>query len=596
MVSGIRRRVILYYLAIIAVVVLFMGAFFVWFLNYFYMQTLRDNLFIQARLTASLVEEMLIRDAGPQEIDALSKSLGNELGIRLTLIDIDGTVLADSSENPALMDNHRYRPEVEEALQQGRGAAARYSVTLDEEMYYMAVPLHGSANNSEESGQVAVVRLALPLAGINRAVFNLILFIAGALFAAALVALAAAMILARRITDPIDKISSASLVIAQGNYLPVLEVSGNDELSALALNIKEMGLSLKKKIEQVTWEKSKLETVVSSMSSGIILANCDLSIELINPAAEKLFEISSEAATGKPVQLAVRYYTLIENLKAVYADGQARSLEMNLYYPRSTILETDILPIEDAGKKVIGMLLIFHELTQLRSIEKMRSDFVANASHELRTPLTAVRGYTETILHEELTREQLVVFLEVIDRETRRLSNLLDDLMDLAQIENEKGLVKKEVLDLSLLIHDAVQRIEEQSRHRSVKIALAFHEAAVLVTGNPEWLRQALVNILENSIRHGKEKGEVAIRLFVEGQEAVVEVEDNGPGIPNGDLPYIFERFYRADKARSRKSGGTGLGLSIVKHIMEAHGANYSLKSNEGEGTIFRFALPLLRQ
>lgn len=596
MVSGIRRRVILYYLVIIAVVVLFMGAFFVWFLNYFYMQTLRDNLFIQARLTASLVEEMLIRDAGPEEIDALGKSLGSELGIRFTLIASDGTVLADSSENPALMDNHRYRPEVEEALQQGRGAATRYSVTLDEEMYYMAVTLHGSANNREGPDPVAVVRLALPLAGINRAVFNLKLFITGALFAAALVALAAAMILARRITDPIDKISSASLVIAQGNYLPMLDVSGNDELSALALNIKEMGLSLKKKIEQVTWEKSKLETVVSSMSSGIILANCDLNIELINPAAEKLFEISADAATGKPVQLAVRYYTLIENLKAVCADGQSRTVEMNLYYPRSTILETDIIPIEDAGQKVIGMLLIFHELTQLRSIEKMRSDFVANASHELRTPLTAVRGYTETILHEELTREQLVVFLGVIDRETRRLSNLLDDLMDLAQIENEKGLVKKEVLDLTLLIHDALQRIEEQSRQRSVKIVIAFHETAVLVTGNPEWLRQALVNILENSIRHGKEQGEVAIRLFIEGQEAVVEVEDNGPGIPNGDLPYIFERFYRADKARSRKSGGTGLGLSIVKHIMEAHGANYSLKSNEGEGTIFRFALPLLKQ
>jgi two-component system, OmpR family, phosphate regulon sensor histidine kinase PhoR len=402
------------------------------------------------------------------------------------------------------------------------------------------------------------VRLALPLAGINRAIFNLKLFITGALLTAALVALVAAMILARRITDPIDKISSASRVIGQGNYLPALEVSGNDELSALALNIKEMGLSLKKKIEQVTWEKSKLETVVSSMSSGIILANCDLSIELINPAAEKLFEISADAATGKPVQLAVRYYTLIENLKAVCADGQARQIEMNLYYPRSAILETDILPVKDADQKVIGVLLLFHELTLLRSIEKMRSDFVANVSHELRTPLTAVRGYTETILHEDLTREQLADFLEVIDRETKRLSNLVDDLLDLAQIENEKGFVKKEPVDLARLMKDALERVEELRRQKNVDIVLTLPEEPVLTVGNPEWLRQALVNILENSIRHGRELGAVTVMLLTEGQEAVVEVKDNGPGIPDDDLPYIFERFYRVDKARSRKAAEPG--------------------------------------
>lgn len=594
MFSGIRRRLITYYLVVIAVIVLLMGAFFIWFLNNYYMETLRENLYNQARLSAALVEEMLARDASSAEMDQLSKNLGDELDLRLTLVASDGTVLADSAEDPALMENHGSRPEIIEAMEMRKGVATRYSVTLDEEMFYLAVPLNSSPDVNQENESTAVMRLALPLAGIKQARSNLILFTIGALLVSSLAAMAAAIFLSQRITGPIEKISSAARAIAGGNFIPEIKVKGQDELAQLAVNIREMGSSLSGKMNQVVWEKNKLETVVSSMSSGIILTDKNQYIELINPAAEKLFDLESGKVVGSSFQNAIRYYTLNENLKAVCREGEEKAFEINLYYPRAAVLDVYILPVFGAEGLIIGALLIFHETTELRSLEKMRSDFVANVSHELRTPLTTVRGYTETILHEHLTREELTDFLQIIDRETGRLSTLLDDLLDLAQIENEKGFVKKEPVNLKATIDEAVQRVDDLRVQQEVAITTNLSAEEITVAGNPEWLRQALINVLENSIRHGRKGGKVEVGLAEKSGIAEVTVEDDGPGIPDADLPFVFERFYRVDKSRSRKSGSTGLGLSIVKHIMEAHGADYSLQSIEDKGTTFTFTLPLI--
>ncbi len=594
MFTGIRRRLIAYYLVVIAVIVLLMGAFFAWFLNSYYMQTLRDSLYNQARLSTVLVEEMMARDADPAELDQLIKNLGDELGVRLTLVVPDGTVLADSAEDPALMEDHDSRPEIVEAMDAKKGIATRYSVTLDEEMYYLAVSLSSGPGPNRESKPTAVMRLALPLAGIKQAQSNLVLFTLGALIVSSLVAMTAAIFLAQRITGPLEKIGIAARAIADGNYNPEIKVKGRDELAQLAANIREMGSTLSKKMDQVVWEKNKLETVVSSMSSGIILTDKDLNIELINPAAEKLFDLESETAIGSSFQNAIRYYTLNETLKVACCDGEAKTVEINLYYPRAAVLDVYILPVFGSEGLIIGALLIFHETTELRSLEKMRSDFVANISHELRTPLTTVRGYTETILHENLNREELTEFLQVIDRETSRLSALLDDLIDLAQIENEKGLVKKEPVDLKAVIDEALLRVDDLKIQQEVTISNNFPVEGIKVVGNPEWLRQAIINVLENSIRHGRKGGKVQVSLAKKNGTAEVKVADDGPGIPDADLPYVFERFYRVDKARSRKSGGTGLGLSIVKHIMEAHRATYSLQSRQDEGTIFTFTLPLI--
>ncbi len=595
MLKGIRGRLILYYLIVIAVVVVSMGAFFIWFLNYVYLQTLQENLYTQARLASALIGEMGERGAQQVEIDALAKDLGQELGLRLTLIDYSGRVIADSAEDPLVMENHLSRPEVLDAINLGRGLSSRYSITVSEEMYYLAVPLRdGQVEADLNTIPNAIIRLALPLASINQALSNLKLFIIGILGLSSLLAFVAALILAQRITGPIHQIKSATQAIAAGDFAPVIKVNSRDELNDLANMISKMGNNLKEKMDQVVREKNKLEIVISSMSSGVILADRDLMIELINPAAEKLFDVKRDEAVGFPLQKIIRNYTLYENLKAVKDENRAKVIEIYAYYPRSAVLETYLLPVTGSGEDLIGILLLFHEVTHVRSLEKMRSDFVANVSHELRTPLTAIRGYTETILHEELQAEQLKSFLQIIDRETLRLSDLLNDLLDLAQIENEKGFVKKETVDLKKMINEAVVRVELLREQHQVQIECLLAAENLAVSGNYEWLCQALINILENSIRHGKSGGTIKISLSKNQASAVLEVCDDGPGIPEADLPYIFERFYRVDKARSRKSGGTGLGLSIVKHILEAHDAQYQIKSREGEGIVFSFTLPLI--
>lgn len=595
MLKGIRGRLILYYLIVIAVVVVSMGVFFIWFLNYVYMQTLQENLYTQARLASALIYEMDARGAQQAEIDDLAKELGEELGLRLTLIDYSGNVIADSAEDPLVMENHLSRPEVLDAINLGRGLSSRYSTTVSEEMYYLAVPLKDRQVEADHSPiPNAIIRLALPLASINKALSNLKLFIIGVLCLSSLLAFVAALLLAQRITGPIHQIKSATQAIAAGNYTPVIKVNSSDELNDLANMISEMGINLKEKMDQVLGEKNKLEIVISSMSSGVILADRDLMIELINPAAEKLFDVKRDEAVGFPLQKIIRNYTLYENLKAVKDENRAKVIEINAYYPRSAVLETYLLPVTGSGEDLIGILLLFHEITHVRSLEKMRSDFVANVSHELRTPLTAIRGYTETILHEELQDEQLKSFLKIIDRETLRLSDLLNDLLDLAQIENEKGFVKKETVNLKKMINEAIVRVDLLREQYQVQIECLLASEDLAVSGNYEWLCQALINILENSIRHGKDGGTIKISLEKNLDNAILEVCDDGPGIPEADLPYIFERFYRVDKARSRKSGGTGLGLSIVKHILEAHDAQYQIKSREGEGIIFSFTLPLI--
>jgi len=595
MLKGIRGRLILYYLIVIAVVVVSMGAFFTWFLNYIYMQTLQENLYTQARLASVLIGEMEERGAQHSEIDNLAKELGEELGLRLTLIDYSGRVIADSAEDPLVMENHLSRPEVLDAINLGRGLSSRYSTTVSEEMYYLAVPLKDRQVETDLNPiPNAIIRLALPLASINQALSNLKLFIIGVLCLSSLLAFVAALLLAQRITGPIQQIKSATQAIAAGNYTPVIKINSSDELNDLAGMISNMGINLKEKMDQVLGEKNKLEIVISSMSSGVILADRDLKIELINPAAEKLFDVKRDEAVEFPLQKIIRNYTLYENLKAVKDENRAKVIEIYAYYPRSAVLETYLLPVTGYDEELIGILLLFHEITHVRSLEKMRSDFVANVSHELRTPLTAIRGYTETILHEKLQEEQLKSFLRIIDRETLRLSDLLNDLLDLAQIENEKGFVKKETVDLKEMINEAVGRVDLLREQHQVQIECLLAAENFAVSGNYEWLCQALINILENSIRHGKSGGTIKISLSRNQAGAELKVCDDGPGIPEADLPYIFERFYRVDKARTRKSGGTGLGLSIVKHILEAHDAQYKIDSKEGEGIVFSFTLPLI--
>lgn len=593
MVSGIRWRLISYYLAVIFLALLLTGISFISFLNHFYRSNLEDELVKQALLAAALVEESSTHGFNAEELDLLCKYLEDKVGVRLTIVNKEGTVIGDSAENPALMDNHRYRPEIDESFKYGQGSSTRYSETLEQDMLYVAVPVR---LGSSEPGSEGAVRLSMSLKEVDMALLRLRLFILGALIIATLAALLLGMKLSSKIINPLKKISSAAGSIAEGNFEPPLNVTGRDELADLSLIVKEMGRSLKSKVEQVTLEKNKLNAVISSINSGIVLVDRSLRIEMINPAAEEIFDVTRQEAVGLPVQVALRYYALLDNIKEVYREGNSRDFEIYLYHPRAMTLQTFLIPVSRDRKSedTVGVLAVFHDITSLRSVEKMRSEFVANVSHELRTPLTKIKGYAETILSREITPDQLADFLQIIDVEAGRLSILIDSLLDLSRIEGQKEIIKKEKINLNALIDETVNELVEMSRPNNAVLNTDFPHSPVWVKANPDWLKQALFNIIENSIKYGHSGVRVVIAVESCSKYAVVSIADNGPGIPAADLPHIYERFYRVDKARSRKQKGTGLGLSIVKHILEAHSASYKMESTEERGTVFRFSLPLL--
>lgn len=594
MFKGIRWRLFSYHLSVIAVVVMGMGAFFTWFIDYFYMGNLRSQLFSQLHLASALVQEAEKKNASQEDLDAICKKLSHEIELRLTMIAPDGTVLGDSMDTPERMENHLDRPEIQEALRDNLGTSTRHSVTTGKDMFYAAME-QPAAEGTESPAAVRVgfIRLAMPLSAIHVALRQLRLFILIALAVSSLGALAVGMALSLRITKPLRKISEAARAIAGGNFKPPLEVKGGDEIAGLARTVKEMGEDLSKKMNQVLLEKSKLDTVIMSMNIGIILVDQNQRIELINPAAENIFGISRQEAAGATVMTVLRNYPIHENLLEVYAEGKPRSFELTLYYPRTVTLHTSMAPVIDSSGIVMGVLGLFHDITSLRTLEKMRSEFAANVSHELRTPLTAMKGYAETILDQDLEEEQLREFLQIIERKAGELARLVDSILELSRIEGEKDVIEKERLDLRLPAGEALNSLDDLRQQKEISLYTDFSVEPVWVTGNADWLRQAVINIAGNSIKYVHRGGKLSVKIKVDLDQAIMELSDDGPGIPAADLPHIFERFYRVDKARSRRSGGSGLGLAIVKHILEAHGAFYRIESEEGQGTVFHFSLPL---
>lgn len=596
MFTGIRWRLISCYTAVISVAVLTAGLSFIYFLNNFYRESTQKHLFTQARLISRLLSEVYAREESYASLDQLCKDLGRQLGLNITLVAPDGTVLGDSKEYPALMKNQLSLPEIQEALRAGKGAVTRKNDDLNEDMFYAAVLIGDDRSaGGIQSSLGGFIRLAAPLSEISAAVSKIQLFTFIALAVSVLAALLVGMTLSVRITGPLKDISAAARSIAAGNFNPALKVAGNDEMTALARTIREMGGALQIKVQEIILEKNKLDAVISAADSGIVMVDCTFKIELMNPAAEKIFVVSKKEIAGSSVQAALRYYSLFENIQKVCRDGKASNFEMTLYHPRSITLQASLVPVIGPEGGVKGVLALFHDITAMRSMEQMRSDFVANVSHELRTPLTAIKGYAETILDQDLTREEQADFLNIIDREAGRLARLVDALLDLSTIEGLKSTVKKEAVNLVELCKRSAHDLEEARLNKKMTINTSFPPDSVYVYGNPDWLRQVLVNVLDNSVKYGYRGGTINLAVSQTEEMVTVSVSDSGPGIPKADLPYVFERFYRVEKSRTRTSGGTGLGLAIVKHILEAHGSVYSMDSIPGQGTIFQFTLSRYR-
>ena len=522
------------------------------------------------------------------EVDKIANDVGGRLGLRVTVIGLNGTVFGDSELNETEMrrvENHLYRPEVQEALKSGIGKSRRFSTTVKKDMLYVAMP-------SGDKKTEGLIRLAIPLEEIETISAKLKKTLLLCLFVAFIFAIAISYILTVLISKPIKEISLSARDMASGNISKRIRDISNDEIGDLAKAFNYMSEQIKIRISQLTESKTRLEAIFSSMFDGIIVVNSKGDIVLINDTLRNLLQVKGNPTGKKPLEV-IRNIEIQEIADDTLSSNKGvTAREIQLLMPEERTLLVHATPVT-RGDGPDGAVLVFHDITELRKLEKMRKDFVANVSHELRTPVSNIKGYAETLLDGALKDEKNAEeFVKIIYSDSERLSNLINDLLDLSKIESGKLPMAKKPCSIRAIAKTVIAQLRKQAEDKSVSVTIDIPNNINNVLSDEKRILQALFNLIDNAIKYTPGGGSVKVRAREEGKFVRTEVIDSGIGISEKDLPRIFERFYRVDKGRSRELGGTGLGLSIVKHIAQSHAGDVSVKSTLGQGSTFIFTIP----
>jgi two-component system phosphate regulon sensor histidine kinase PhoR len=544
-------------------------------------------------------EALLLQDIARPYVEAPPDSafqhrvwlLGSRADTRLTVIAADGRVLADSREDPSAMDNQRTRPEIVGALTKGVGVARLFSSSLGGTAMYVAVPV---MKNDAVAGYVRVAKPLLALEQRRGAVRGMVLL--GTALAVVL-ALLIGLVLARNYTRPLLSMTTAARAVAAGDYDHRVRVERGDEIGELAEALNAMTAQLKSQIDTITADRNVTLAILASMVEGVVAVDRDDYVVHANSAAEAILGIDAASARGRRIWEVTRVVEVGEALTDAMKEDRVRVSEARISKPhKDQVIQLIGSPLKDANGERVGAVLVMHDVSELRQLEGVRRDFVANISHELKTPLAAIRGLVETLIDDqEMDPATHSRFIEKIHDQSLRLSSLVSDLLTLSRLESDQGGVQFEPTDLREAVAESYRAQVHVAETKRVEIAARVSDAPVVIEGDSEALRELVDNLLSNALKFTPEGGRVDVRLGVEGPNAVLTVEDTGIGIAPEDQGRIFERFYRVDKARSRQLGGTGLGLSIVKHVALAHGGNVALKSAPGRGSTFRVQIPLRR-
>jgi len=515
--------------------------------------------------------------------------LGQRTQTRYTVLLANGAVVADSHEDPSVMDNHGRRPEVLEALARGLGSSSRYSETVGHDMLYMAVAV-------EDGGDVTgFVRAAVPLSYVAERLVSLRRLVTVAALGGVLFALIIGLVMARNFTMPLRRITEVASAVAAGDYGRTIALERNDEVGVLADTFDTMTAQLRNHIDTITADRNKTEAILAGMVEGVIAIDRDERIVHINSAAEAILGVSSSDAMGKRIWEATRVREASDALSAAMQEQETNIAEARIASPdKDQVVQLIATPLRSGAGELEGAILVLHDVSELRKLEKIRSDFITNVSHELKTPLAAIRGLVETMIDDrDMDDETHSRFLVRVHEQSARLGALVVDLLAISRLEADEGGVQFEPVDLREPVAEAFRTLAPVADNEQLELKAEVPDTAVPIRGDAETLRELAENLVGNAIKYTPRGGKVRVRLAVEGALAVLEVEDTGIGIAPEHQGRVFERFYRVDKARSRQLGGTGLGLSIVKHVALAHGGNVSLRSAPGEGSTFRVQFPL---
>ena len=541
---------------------------------------LRTQLENEARITA---EASLPGLLSPDEnsLDALTKRLGEQTATRITIIAVDGTVLGDSEEEPANMENHANRPEVIDALNTGLGESTRYSITLGKKMMYVAVPI---SNQDEVLG---IARVSLPLTTVSSLVNSVTVSIIVAMVVAALLVIVMAWFIARTTTRPIRKLTVASRKMTSGELGQKIGIETRDEVGELARAFNEMSAELKEMVDTISGDRARLATILDNMTDGVVMTDIEGNISLTNDAARKLFNIKND--TEKPLIEVVRDYELDEVLKLCLETGETQAVQYESGESKKYIRAIAI-PIY--GDELSGVLLLLQDLTEVRNLQTTRRELIGNISHEFRTPLAGIKAMAETLRDGAIDdKETAKDFLARIDDEVERLTQMVAELTELSRIETGQAELKLEAVNLNLLIEEVIARLGPQVERQQLIIDKKLAADLPSVQADKERIRQTIVNLIHNAIKFTDPGGKITVATRADAGSATVDISDTGPGISKSDLPHVFERFYKGDRARSGE--GSGMGLAIAKHIVEVHGGSIWAQSEEGRGSTFSFSLPI---
>ncbi len=552
------------------------------------LREIKSSLAIQADLMAGRVISENLRHENYGYLQALAKELGQKAACRVTVINTPGEVLADSEkteEGVRRMENHLTRPEVRSALTGKTGVDTHYSHTLKIDMLYVAVPL-------ADKGQVAgVLRLALPLTSVRETLFTIRKTVLIGLAFALAVALVLGSVLAARTISPVNRMIHVSRKFAEGDFSRRVIRISRDEIGELAATLNTMAQHIEDKIRETAAQNQKLAAIFKSMVEGVIVVDESGRIISVNSTIERLFGVEDKEAKGKMFLEAVRNNNIFDCIDGVLKSGRAMSREVSLNLPVRGVFHVNAVPIFE-DDEVKGCLTVIHDITEIRKLETMRRDFVANVSHELKTPLTSIKGFVETLLEGAMDdKENNRQFLKIIQEHANRLDGLIGDLLSLSHLESKEISLERKEFNLKEQADEVIAGFKSQLKKKNIEIKNDL-TPGLMVKADKTRIGQVLTNLVDNAIKFNKDNGRVKIYSDASGHGIKIVVEDSGIGILEKDSLRIFERFYRVDKARSRELGGTGLGLSIVKHIVELHGGSVGVESVEGLGSKFWFILP----
>lgn len=584
MFSSIRWRIALPFMLLILLIMVGLGFFFSRYAENIYLDNLRGQQQAEVTMIGAQLVPADMTGANAAALEERVLGWKGLLGKRVTIIDREGTVLAESDRSPETMVDHSDRPEFLAAMSEGSGSSIRFSRTIGYDMMYSATAI--TAADGEKLG---VARVAVPLTEIRAHISDLRRMLVTATLLATLISWLLALAIAKQISKPVTELTEAAEHLARGSMTDQIIPSSTEEIGKLTQSFNIMASRLQEQISTIEAERVRLAAVQESMTDGVMIIDAAGRVASMNPAAEAMFEIAEEEAQGKSMIEVMKHYLPVEIYQRSRSTNRSHDAQFDLRDRRLTLLAT-ATPLGSVLQD--NVLLSFQDITKLRQTDMIRRDFISNVSHELRTPLASVKALTETLQDGALEDPQAAQrFLNQIETEVDSMSLMVAELLELSRIESGRVPLEMQSVSVADIIEPVAERLSLQAQRSGLTLETDYAQDLPAITADAARLQQVLVNLLHNAIKFTPPDGVIKVSAAPEGEFMRFAVTDTGQGIAEDQVGRIFERFYKADK--SRTSSGTGLGLAIARHMVELHGGRIGVTSAIDKGSTFHFTIPL---